>query len=236
MSTAHHIDPAGFDRQLPCGVSLDELLTQVADARAPKESEHQRNCPHCRAALAELTEIWAPVHELAAERVSARGDLLEAVMARVRDLARNPWHAVIPDAAGSLRIAARVVGAVARLATESVPHVTVALGRVRAADPGDQTARRAQIAGPAGEAATAVGVTGTHVVVDVHVAVDYATSIPEVARQVRQQIARDLHDHTGLTTTEVNVHVVDVTPARSPDDRAAVNRWGSINSRIRDET
>ena len=76
---------------------------------------------------------------------------------------------------------------------------------------------RTEIAGPAGEAATEIGVVGTHAVVDVQIAVDHGAPIPEVARQVREQISRDLQRYTGLTTTEVNVRVVDVHPRPSSD-------------------
>ena len=55
-----------------------------------------------------------------------------------------------------------------------------------------------------------MGIAGTHVVVEVQIAVDHGARIPRVAEQVRQRIARHIAAHTGLTTTEVNVVVVDV--------------------------
>jgi uncharacterized alkaline shock family protein YloU len=209
---------AGTDAEevLPCGTPVDELLGQVAEGRPPRDAAHQQHCPHCRAALAELAELWAPVHELVAEDVRAPGELLEVVMARVRELSRNPWHAIVAGSAGHTRIAARVVGAVARLAAESVPHVALAHGRGRDAPPSDELAHRVHTAAPGGDAGTDVGVAGTHVVVDVQITVDYGASIPEAARQIREQISRDLHHHTGLTTTEVNVRVVDLRAPAPP--------------------
>jgi uncharacterized alkaline shock family protein YloU len=204
---------ADSGERLPCGASVDDLFAQVTDGRLPRDAAHQQTCPHCRAALAEFREVWAPVHDLAAEQVRAPARLLDAVMARVRELSRHPWYAVVPGPTGHTRIAARVVGVVARLAAESVPHVSLALGRGRDAAALD----RNEIAGPAGEAATEVGVVGTHAVVDVQIAVDHGAPIPEVARQVREQISRDLQRYTGLTTTEVNVRVVDVHPRPSSD-------------------
>jgi uncharacterized alkaline shock family protein YloU len=193
------------DARLPCGVPVDELLAQVAERRRPRDPVHQRGCPHCRAALAELDEIWAPVHELADEEVHAPSGLLETVMARVRELSRNPWYAVVPGSVGGTRIAARVVGAVARLAAQSVPYVAVAVGRGRAL-PDDAE----RVAGEEGQAATSIGLAGTHVVVDIDIAVDYGVPIPQVAHLVREHIRRDLRQHTGLTTIEVNITVVDV--------------------------
>ena len=198
--------------RLPCGVGVDELLNQVAEHAAPHDAAHQRTCRHCQATLAELTALWQPVHDLAAEDVQAPAHLLEAVMLRVRALPRSVWHAVIPSdsGAGETRIAARVVAAVARLAAESVPHVRVALG-------GSHLAADLNPLHPIGhgaETATGVAVAGTHVVIDVQIAVDHGAHIPDVAAQVRTQIIRHITAHTGLTTAAVNVNVTDVRPRR----------------------
>lgn len=199
-------DDAAGDERLPCGASVDELLAHVVDGRPPRDPEHQRWCPHCRAMLAELRDAWSPVEDLAAEEVRAPAGLLDAVMARVRELSRNPWYASLPGPRGHTRVAARVVGVIARLAAESVPRVTLALGRGHTGS----AASAAEIAGPAGETASDVGVAGTHVVVDVQIVIDYGAPVHEVARQVRKQISRDLREHAGLVTAEVNVTVVDV--------------------------
>jgi uncharacterized alkaline shock family protein YloU len=164
----------------------------VAEQRPPRDPEHQRGCRHCRAALADLGELWAPVQDVADEKVHAPADLLDTVMARIREISRNPWYAVVPGPTGGTRIAARVVGAVARMAARSVPRVDVAVGRGRA------------------DLAAEVAVAGTHVVVDLDIAVDLGAPIPEVVRQVRAAVLRDLQRHAGLTATEVNITVVDV--------------------------
>jgi uncharacterized alkaline shock family protein YloU len=205
------VSPMPADR-LPCGKPVDDLLTQVTDHMPPPDPAHQRSCPHCRAALAELEDLWAPVRDLAAEDVRAPAGLLQAVMAQIRDLSRNSWSAVLDDPRGRTRIAARIVGAVARRAAESVPHVTLALGGSRVATPTDTTADPAAIAGRHSETATDVGVAGSHVVVDVQIGVDYGAPMPQVAAVVRDRIARHIAERTGLITTEVNVTVVDVRP------------------------
>jgi uncharacterized alkaline shock family protein YloU len=205
------VSPMPADR-LPCGKPVDDLLTQVVDRTPPPDPAHQQSCPHCRAALLELEDLWAPVRDLAAEDVRAPAGLLQAVMAQIRDLSHNSWSAVLDDPGGRTRIAARVVGAVARLAAESVPHVTLALGGGRVATPTDTAADPAKIAGPRAEPATDIGVAGTHVVVDVQIAVDYGAPMQQVAAVVRDRIARHIAAQTGLVTTEVNVTVVDVRP------------------------
>jgi len=73
--------------QLPCGTFVDDLLEQVADRRPASDPAHQAGCVHCRAALAELAELWAPVHHAATERVRMPAGLLDRVMSAVRDLA-----------------------------------------------------------------------------------------------------------------------------------------------------
>ena len=207
--------PASSDGRLPCGVIVEDLLDQAVDGVAPSDAGHQRGCPHCRAALAHLEGLWAPVREVAAEQVRAPAGLLQAVMAQVRELSRNGWSAVLTDPRGQTRIAARVVGAVARLAAESVPHVTLALGGGRMATPPATATDRAEVAGPAAESATDVGIAGTHVVVDVQIALDYGVDMHRVAAQVRDRISRHLTTQTGLTTTEVNIAVVDIRTPRA---------------------
>ncbi|WP_158548863.1 Asp23/Gls24 family envelope stress response protein [Blastococcus sp. TF02A-26] len=206
------MDPtrADGDDRLPCGVSVHQLLIQVTDRSPAPDPAHQQTCPHCRAVLAELTELWTPVAELAAEEIRAPAALLEAVIDQIRELSGNAWHAVLAETTGRTRIAARVVGAIARLAAESVPHVSVALGGGRPAGTPDQGRTLDAVAGPAGERATEIGVAGTHVVIDIQIAVDYGEPIAATAQLVRERIAAHIAAQTGLTTSEINVNVVDV--------------------------
>lgn len=195
--------------RLPCGVAYGDLLAQVADHTEPVDVHHQATCPHCRATLAELTELWGPVHELAAEDVRAPRDLLASVMAQIHELARHTWFTYLPTERGHTRIAARVVAAVARLAAEEVPDVTLALGAGRTSP----FTSPAHIAGPQTEAATDVGVAGSHVVIDIQVAVEMGADIPAIAHQVRAHITHVIAAQLGLTTTEVNITVADVHDA-----------------------
>jgi uncharacterized alkaline shock family protein YloU len=191
---------------LSCRVAVSDLLTQVADHNPPADPEHQRTCPTCRATLAELEQLWAPMAQLAAEKVHAPASLLETIMAKVRQLPRNTWYAVIPTPGGDTRIAARVVGALARLAAEEVPQVSLALGGGRRGTEHSLS----EIAGNTGATATDIGVAGTHVVIDVQIVVQLGARIPELAELVRDRIARRVADFTGLTAAEVNITVVDV--------------------------
>lgn len=191
---------------LPCGVPFDEILDQVTDHRPPRDPRHQATCPTCRATLAELGDVWSLMDELAAQPVQAPTHLLHAVMDRIRELSAQPWYAVLTTPQGDTKIAARVVGALARLAAEDVPEVSLALGGGHHSK--DQSL--AEVAGPSGEAATDVGVSGTHVVVDIDVIADLGTHLPHLADQVRARIHQDIASYTGLTVAEVNVNIVDV--------------------------
>lgn len=210
---------SGTAGRLPCGEDLDRLLEQVADQLPAVRPEHQAVCPHCRAALAELTVTFAPLRELAAEPVRAPGWLGEAVMARVRALARDPWHGTLPGSGGVTRIAAWVVAAIARRAAQHVPGVEAVFGRTRVATvatpapglPGDRpggpgASRRSRADG--------VGVAGRSVVVDLDVVATYGQPLDELASRVRRSVVRIVQALTGLDVVEVNVTVVDV---RAPD-------------------
>ena len=197
---------AGEDR-LPCGAAVAELFEQVAEGRQGQLSAHEAGCAHCRAALAEVGELWAPIRKLAAEKVTAPPGMLAGVMARVRELAREVWYAVLPPDRGSTRIAARVIGVIARRAAASVPGVRVALGR--STDPARvRITRRAtdQHAYPG----TAVGIAGGRVAVDLALAVGYGLSIPAVSARVQRAVISQVRAITGVRDIEVNVAVDDV--------------------------
>lgn len=198
---------------LPCGAPLNEIYAQVVDQIPPARPEHQARCPHCRAALADLSEAWAPVAQLAAKQITAPSSLLESVLAKVRQTSRDPdpWYGMITTDHGQIRVAASVVGVVASIAAQKVPHVSMALGRRRST--GDKDV--ATIVGIARESATNVGVARNQVVVDVQIVVEMGPNIPTLADQVRRAVRTDIERFTGLTAAEIDVNVVDVLP-RAP--------------------
>jgi uncharacterized alkaline shock family protein YloU len=205
-SPAPVVTSAGRDR-LACGTPVDQLFTQVVEGSPPADIDHQRNCQYCQKTLADLRHMWAPVAELAAEDVYAPPGLVDAVLARIRELTRDPWYVTVSvpggqtdrngrhGPGGHLRISARVVAAVARLAATTVPTVGLALGR--AAEP--------QATSPSGQGARNPDV---HITVDI--TVDYGAPLHLVAEAVRRRIATDVHRHTGLTDVTIDVNIIDV--------------------------
>ena len=187
--------------RLPCAVPVDELLVQVADGTRPRDGRHQSACPHCRATLAEIGALWVPIGQLATEHVNAPPGLTASVMAKVRELPRNAWHAVIPGDRGTTYIAARVISAVTKIAAESLPAVALAVG------PAQQS--------PASEAPTPtagaqVGVAGSHLILNVHIIVRHGEHIPTQAQILRSRIRDQLQRLIGLRPSEINIAVIDV--------------------------
>ena len=192
---------------LPCGADVDPLLEQVADGHASDRDAHQRDCVHCQAAIAEFAALWAPVAEAAASPVPAPPGLTAAVMSQIRVLVRDVWYTLQTTDLGFIRIAARIVAALARDSARMVPSVGVAFGRSTHSKIGALT-ERATFAHHHPHAA--VGVLGRTAVVDLAVAVTYGDPVHEVARDIQQHVIATLRDQIGLQTVAVNVTVDDI--------------------------
>jgi uncharacterized alkaline shock family protein YloU len=192
---------------LPCGADVDPLLEQVADGYAADRDAHQRDCVHCQAAIAEFAALWVPVTEAAASPVPAPPGLTAAVMSQIRVLVRDVWYTLQTTDLGLIRIAARIVAAVARDSARMVPSVRVALGRSTNSKIAALT-ERATLAHHHPHAA--VGVLGRTAVVDLAVAVTYGDPVHELARDIQQRVIATLRDQIGLQTVVVNVTVDDI--------------------------
>jgi uncharacterized alkaline shock family protein YloU len=192
---------------LACGAEVDPLLEQVTEGRAAYLDAHQRECVHCQAAIAEFTALWAPVPETAALSVPVPPGLTAAVMSQIRVLIRDVWYTLQTTELGAIRIAARIVAALARDSARTVPGVRVALGR-------STYSKMAALA----EQATfrhrhphaAVGVLGRTAIVDLAVAVSYGDPVHQVARDIQRRVITTLREDIGLKTVIVNVVVDDV--------------------------
>ncbi len=192
---------------LPCGADVDLLLEQVAAGRAANWDAHQQECVHCRAALGELAGLWSPVSEAVVTPVLAPPGLVAAVMSQIRTLARDIWYTLEVTELGVVRIAARIVAAVARDSARVIPGVRVALGR----------STQGKLAALAEKATfghrhphAAVGVLGRTAVVDLAVAVSYNQPVHEVARNIQRHVITTLRDQVGLQSITVNVTVDDI--------------------------
>ena len=199
---------------LACGAEVDLLLEQAADGRAGEPDSHQRDCVHCQAALAEFTATWAPVTETAGNPVPVPPGLVAAVMAQLRDVVQDVWYTLESTPVGVIRVAARVVAALARDSASTVPGVRVALGRSTHSRLAAM-AERATFAHRHPHAA--VGVLGRTAVVDLAIAISYGDPVYRIARNVQRQVAAALRNTIGLKTVTVNVIVDDVITGEQDD-------------------
>ncbi|HEY0933243.1 MAG TPA: Asp23/Gls24 family envelope stress response protein [Trebonia sp.] len=197
---------------LSCGADVDLLLEQAAVGRGADWDTHQRGCVHCQAALGEFTVLWEPVTELAAVPVSAPPGLVAAVMNQVRRLVQDVWYALEVTETGAVRVAARVVAALARDSARMTPGVWVALGRTTQG----KLATLAEKATFAHNQNAAVGVLGRTAVVDLAVAVGYGDPAHQIARDIQRHVRSTLRDQVGLRDVTVNVTIDDVL---DDDDR-----------------
>lgn len=208
-SDRHPTGPAGLlsTATLACGADVDLLFEQVAAGRAADLTDHQRECVHCQAAIGELSDLWAPVTELAATPVPVPPGLTAAVMSGIRGLIHDIWYTLETTNVGVVRIAARIVATLARDSARMIPGVRVALGRSTRRDLA-AVAERATLGHRHPHAA--VGVLGRTAVVDLAVAVSYGTPVHEVAREVQRHVITTLREQVGLQNIAVNVTVDDV--------------------------
>ncbi|HEY6493884.1 MAG TPA: Asp23/Gls24 family envelope stress response protein [Trebonia sp.] len=191
---------------LPCGVDVDVLLEQAAQGRGADWDAHQQHCVHCRAALGEFSVLWKPVAELVAAPVAAPPGLVTAVMSQLRRLLHDIWYTLEITEIGAVRIAARIVAALARDSAQAIPGVRVALGR---STHGKMAAFTEKVAFGQGHP-DAVGVLGRTAVVDLAVAIGFGDPAHHVARQIQRRVTDTLRDQIGLRDVTVNVTIDDV--------------------------
>jgi uncharacterized alkaline shock family protein YloU len=192
---------------LPCGADVDVLLEQAAQGRGADWDAHQQHCVHCRAALGEFSVLWEPVAELAAAPVAAPPGLVTAVMSQLRRLLHDIWYTLEITEIGAVRIAARIVAALARDSARAIPGVRVALGR---SAHGKVAALTEKATFGQGYPDAAVGVLGSTAVVDLAVAIGYGDPAHRVARQIQRRVTDTLRDQIGLRDVTVNVTIDDV--------------------------
>lgn len=214
LQPASATGPARVPERLPCGTLFDTLLDQVADETPPQDPEHQANCPHCRAAIAELTEIWMPIRDLAQQPVTPPDTLTASVMERVMAIATHGWYAVLQGNPGVNRIAAWVVAVIARRAAASVAGVGAVRGQITpmAASIVDVRAeyQRAQPSPGRRQQAVGIGVAGRRVVVAITITAEPDQRLPVLAEQIRSAVTHRVHALTGLEVVAVDVEVSDL--------------------------
>lgn len=175
---------------LPCGTDLDDLTLQVVERTPPVDPEHQASCTHCRAALAELRELWSPVHALVDEPVTAPADLVRRVLDQIQELDATGGWAVIPATDGETAIAVRVIAVLARKAADSVDGTLLAMTRV--------------------SGGVEVGAVGRSIVIRLDLVAALGLHLPNLSAQIQHAVTVQVSALTGLRVVAVDVSVVDV--------------------------
>lgn len=117
---------------------------------------------------------------------------------------------------GQTIIADVVVSKIAGLAARQVPGV-YDLGQGAARMMG---AIRERIPGTGADVqqGVAVEVGETEAAVDIVIVAEYGVAIHQLANAIRQSIIKAVESMTGLSVTEVNIHVVDIHLPETEDD------------------
>jgi len=105
---------------------------------------------------------------------------------------------------GKISIAPEVIEVIAGLAASEVEGVAAMSGSF-VGDIAERLGRRKNFA-----KGVSVDVGEKEAAVSISIVVRYGYRIPEVAREIQENVRAAIENMTGLTVTEVNVHVVDV--------------------------
>ncbi|GAB3558889.1 hypothetical protein J2S53_001777 [Actinopolyspora lacussalsi] len=176
------------DRRLPCGQRVGELIGYHLDGVPPAFEEHLRDCPHCRAELAEISRRWRPVRRLARSHAVPSNDLVDRTLTTLRGL--RDRHGGQPlelsQEHGKLLIqAAATLSLTRRLSAEVLDDFS-------------------------GMAMRSCLMADEAVRVDVVAA--YPTAAHEFLPEIRRRLVAALHGYLGAGTPDVSVRLADVVP------------------------
>ncbi|RMI34613.1 hypothetical protein [Streptomyces triticirhizae] len=185
---------------LACGRSLAGLWEAWDEGRAGTDP-HVRDCPSCRAALAELRALGEVVAATRAEeeRAPEAGGLASRVTTRVMEIVRLELRPGRTLPLGEPNEDAWIVeAAVARVFREAVEELdAVRVGSCRIA--------------PVGRAAPGERPPRGPVAVRIEVVAGLRWTVPELAEAVRGRLAVAADEELGLEVRTVDVHVLDLT-------------------------
>lgn len=183
------LDP---ERRLACGHTIGELVEHLAGDAPPEFSAHAAECPHCRAALAELAPSWAPVRRAAQLSVEVPHGLLDRTLlaARGARAAQGGSPVEIAQEFGALRVDPRATLVLARrLSAELIAH--------------QPDVRLLACTGDARE-------------VRIDLEVEYWSDAPALAADLQAEIESALRAALGAAVPAVWVRIADVAPRREP--------------------
>ncbi|WP_433406357.1 hypothetical protein [Streptomyces sp. CA-146814] len=199
------------EERLACGRLLSGVW-DAGDAGRTADDPHLLTCPHCSAALAELTGLGDAVRRTCAEEPGVPEAATAAITARVMDLVRLELRPGRPLPLGEPEEDHWIVEAAAarllRAAVDALPGVRAGSCRIAPLDAADPT-------GP--------------VRVRVEVAASLDRSLPDVADAVRARIAAVTDQDIGIRLGAADVLVVDILDDEygDGDDDQSYGRGGA---------
>jgi hypothetical protein len=173
---------------LACGRDPAQLWDRAADG-APLD-EHERDCPHCRAAYADAKSLDAVVHRMAAQRLEPPDSVLDRVMTAVIAELRPHELLTMPSPHGPARLSTPAAAAVLR-------RVVDGMGGLRA-----RSCRIDQDGAPSADPHT--------VDVRISVAARFGVDLASVTARVRQMVIAAGEQALGLPVRRVDIDVVDL--------------------------
>ena len=177
------------ENQLPCGVSLDTLLDQVADQLPAPDPAHQAHCRYCQTALRALQQSWSDMQTLARAPVPIPPELTARIMTRIRDLAhRAVGNIILASPRGHTQISHHVIAQIARRAALAVPGVLLASVKPTAEQPAD----------PAG------------VNLAVRLITTYGPPLHTIAARARTTLSKRVHALTGADLATIDITFPDI--------------------------
>ncbi|OKJ12108.1 hypothetical protein AMK21_29850 [Streptomyces sp. CB00316] len=188
------------EERLACGRLLSDVW-DAWDAGRTADDPHLLACPHCSAALGELTGLGEVVRRTCTEEPGVPEATTAEVTARVMDLVRLELRPGRPLPLGEPEEDHWIVEAAAarllRAAVDALPGVRAGSCRIAPLDPAD----------PAGP---------VHVRVEVAASLD--RSLPDLADAVRARIAAVADQDIGIRLGAADVLVVDILDDDDDDD------------------
>ncbi|WP_233159723.1 Asp23/Gls24 family envelope stress response protein [Pseudonocardia sp. MH-G8] len=183
---------------LACGRDAARLWDRAA--RGTSLDEHERGCPHCRAAYADARGLDAVVHRMAAQEIEPPDTVLDRVMGALFTELRPQEVLRLPSPHGPAQLSTPAAAAVLR-------RVVDGMGGLRA-----RSCRITQDGDGQGDGGDALDVRIT-------VAARFGVDLASVTARVRQMVVAAGEQALGLPVRTVDIHVVDLFEDDAREER-----------------
>lgn len=141
----------------------------------------------------------------------------ESVEAKSKEVVNDEKKGEKKEASNNIQISNDVVASIAGMAASQVPGVAEMAGGFAGGISEVLSGKKNMSKG------IKVDVTDNNVKVDVNIIVEYGSRIPDVAYEIQNRVKKSIENMTGLTATEINVHVQGVSDIQEENKTANGN-------------